>query len=63
MEKLLQPGYKPQTRKEAIAIRRAQEELNLHSGENQQSQTGKRSARKMKRPGANVNARKFTVNV
>ena len=39
MEKLLQPGYKPQTRKEAIAIRRAQEELNLHSGENQQSQT------------------------
>ena len=39
MEKLLQPGYKPQTRKEAIAIRRAQEELNLHSGESQQSQT------------------------
>ncbi|MFC2655686.1 MAG: hypothetical protein ACFNZV_01850, partial [Rothia dentocariosa] len=39
MEKLLQPGYKPQTRQEAIAIRRAQEELNLHSGENQQSQT------------------------
>ncbi len=39
MEKLLQPGYKPQTRKEAIAIRRAQEELNLHSGENQRSQT------------------------
>ena len=38
MEKLLQPGYKPQTRKEAIAIRRAQEELNLHSGESQQSQ-------------------------
>ena len=39
MEKLLQPGYKPQTRKEAIAIRRAREELNLHSGESQQSQT------------------------
>jgi protein-tyrosine-phosphatase len=39
MEKLLQPGYKPQTRKEAIAIRRAQEELNLNSGENQRSQT------------------------
>ena len=39
MEKLLQPGYKPQTRKEAIAIRRAQEELNLNSGENHRSQT------------------------